>query len=121
MCIRDRQKIMAECEERDVEEWINGDQELENETFADEEIISVVCQQTDIDEDGIIEEKEEDSKGEVSHKDALEALQLAVRYVEQQGEASGVDVLFMRKWRDHAFKNSFKLKKQKTITDFFKV
>lgn len=56
-------KIVPEhenLEERDVEEWVTGDQELENETLADKEIKSVVCQQTDIDEDEIEEEKEEE-------------------------------------------------------------
>ena len=61
------QKIVPECEnleERHVEEWITGDQELENETLADEEIISVIYQQTDTEEDEIKEEKEEeDSEG----------------------------------------------------------
>lgn len=39
---------MAEYEERNFEEWITGDQELKNRTLAGEEIISVVCQKTDV-------------------------------------------------------------------------
>ena len=56
----DLRKIVPECEnleERYVKEWITDDQVLENKTLAVEEIISVLCQQTDIDEDKIKERK----------------------------------------------------------------
>lgn len=61
------------------------------------------------------------SKGKLSHKDALEALQLTVQYIEQQGGmniTSGIDVMFMRKWCEKIFKNSLKTMRQKTTIDF---
>ena len=43
-------------------------------------VINIVCQQTNIDEDQIEEENEDqDSEGKVSHKDGSESLQLVVR------------------------------------------
>ena len=38
--------------------------------------------------------------------------------VEQRGEAFAIDVMFARKWRDYAFKNALKTKKQKTTLNF---
>lgn len=107
--------------EDDVVEWISrADDELANEILNDDEIVEVVLRHGEEPD----EEEEDDSgagnsEGILSHAEGRAALELATAYVEQQAIASPVDVMFMKKWRDYAFKKTVELKKQKKITDFF--
>lgn len=115
---------MPEIQENDVGDWLaTCDDELENEFLTDEEIVQNLLKER---EDGEArneeeeEEDEEDDEGEkISHVEARNALQLAALYIEQQQTSTAVDVMFIKKWRDYAFKMAIKGKKQKKITDFF--
>ena len=49
----------------------------------------------------------------MTHAEGRVALQLATTYVEQQTEATAVDVMFMKKWRDFAFKKTLDQKSRK--------
>lgn len=104
--------------QQDVAEWIAGqDEELQNEILNDDEIVqAVICQEDEEeevnDEEGNVEEK-------MSHAEGRAALELATTYIEQQTEATAVDVMFIKKWRDFAFNKTVEQKKQKKITDFF--
>jgi hypothetical protein len=122
--LKDLQRLpdSASINENDVVEWISrADDELANEILNDDEIVDVVLRQE--------EEKEEDDDegdseagngvGILTHAEGRAALELATTYVEQQPGASAVDVMFLRKWRDYAFKKTVEVKKQKKITDFF--
>lgn len=102
----------------DIEDWmINCDEDLENEFLTDEEIISLATKEDfeDNEEDVGVEEVEK-----VTHSEARNAMEVALRYIEQQQNSTAVDILVIKKWRDIAFKNSVTILKQKKITEFFK-
>lgn len=102
---------------QDVQEWvIEGDDDLENEMLTDDQIVQAVINEDEEEEELDLEEDDEETK--ISHAEGREALQLAADYIEQQSESSAVDVMFIKKWRDYAFKKSMENKKQKKITDF---
>lgn len=53
------------------------------------------------------EEVEIEEEGDiVRHADARNALQLAALYIEQQNASAAVDVIFIKKQRDNAFKKT---------------
>ena len=49
-----------------------------------------------------------------------QALDTALRYVEQQAEATPTDTMLLRRWRDIAAKKRGSILKQKTLDNFFK-
>uniref|UniRef100_A0A1B6JVI3 HTH CENPB-type domain-containing protein n=1 Tax=Homalodisca liturata TaxID=320908 RepID=A0A1B6JVI3_9HEMI len=108
--------------EEDVLEWINMEKELDNEVLNDDEIVECVIRQDNEmnnDADGA-EIEEEDEENKMSHAEGKAALQLAATYIEQQKEATAVDVIFIKKWREFAHKKSLETKIQKKVTDYFK-
>lgn len=110
-----------EIDEQDVLEWVTIEHELENEVFNDDEIIQTVVNQQNKEDDGesAEEDKDEEDEEKMSHAEGKAALQLAATYIEQQKEATTVDVMFIKKWRDFAHNKSIEGKVQKKITDFF--
>lgn len=107
--------------EEDVLEWINSEKELHNEVLNDDEIAEcVIRQENEKDNDtDAAENEEEDEENKMSHAEGKAALQLAATYVEQQKEATAIDVMIIKKWRDFAHQKSLEKKIQKKITDFF--
>ena len=122
--LQDLQEL-PNCEsivEEDVAEWLNIETELENEVLNDDEIVDSVIRQENEREEEDADEVEEgkEKEGRVSHAEGKAALQLAATYIEQQNEATAVDIMFIKKWRDFAHKKTVEQKKkQKKITDFF--
>ncbi|KAG8334163.1 hypothetical protein J6590_096540 [Homalodisca vitripennis] len=58
-------------------------------------------------------------KGElVPRADGAAALNLALRYLEQQATATPADIMFMTRWRNYASSNRLSSMRQKTITEF---
>ncbi|KAG8243851.1 hypothetical protein J6590_037019 [Homalodisca vitripennis] len=56
-------------------------------------------------------------KGElVPHADGAAALNLALRYLEQQATATPADIMFMTRWRNYPSSNRLSSVRQKTIT-----
>ncbi|CAG9832259.1 unnamed protein product [Diabrotica balteata] len=89
------------------------DDDLTNDNLTDEEIVQAVMH-----EHQASEEVEDEEGNTVSQADARNALQLASLYIEQQNMSTVEDVMFIKKWRDYAFKKTMEYKKQK-ITEFF--
>lgn len=58
------------------------------------------------DQEGEEVEIEEEEGDIVRHADARNALQLAALYIEQQNASAAVDVIFIKKQRDNAFKKT---------------
>lgn len=100
-----------------VENWMkNSDMDLENEFLNDDEIVALATKEPEENED----ESDAEDGAKISHEQARNAMEVALKYIEQQHESTALDILVMRKWRDVAFKKSLAVKKQMKITDFFK-
>lgn len=105
-------------EEENVNEWVTGDDDLENDFFNDDQILEKVIEEAS--ESGVADDDNEDNGEEkISHEDGKNALQLALKYIEEQDISTAVDVMFIKKWRDYAFKKAMDNKIQKKITDYF--
>jgi hypothetical protein len=65
-------------------------------------------------------DSDEATKEVISHAEGLEALELALLYVDQHSEAAPTDVIFMKRWRDIVASYRRSTLYQKKITDFAK-
>lgn len=109
-------------DENDAEQWINCDSELESEFLADEEVIQAVLSAGDASSASHFQDEEDDlpePEQKIAHATGKEALDTALRYVEQQETSTCYDVLLLRKWRDYAAEKRIAKRKQMHITDFF--
>lgn len=110
-------KKLPGCENTDISEvteWLNSDEQQE---VTDTAIVEMLSEPTEVSDD-------EDSCADVpmmSHSDGLTALEAALRYVEEQPEATPSDTLLLRRWRDIAAKKRCSTLKQKTLDNFFKL
>ncbi|GBM06509.1 hypothetical protein AVEN_150349-1 [Araneus ventricosus] len=80
--------------EHTVTEWLTCDTEA-NQLYTDEEIISLVQNKPQDDSD--LEETDEPENVLVSHFEAANALEIALRYIEQSKNATSTDTMFMRR------------------------
>lgn len=104
-----------DANDNEVEEWLNQDDQYE---LTDNAIVECVIGETrDSSDEG---EEEEGGVAKVTHVDGTAALELALRYVEQQSTATPADVMVLRRWRDYAAKNRSSSQKQTTIDSFFR-
>ncbi|GBM60406.1 hypothetical protein AVEN_206646-1 [Araneus ventricosus] len=90
-------KCIPGCEdatEQIVTEWLSCDTEA-NQLYTDDEIISSVQNKTQDDSD--LEETDEPENVLVSHSEAANALEIAMRYIEQSENATSTDIMFMRR------------------------
>ncbi|GBL79209.1 Tigger transposable element-derived protein 2 [Araneus ventricosus] len=95
-------KCIPGCEdatEHTVTEWLSCDSEA-NQLYTDEEIISLVQNKPQDDSD--LEESDEPENVLVSHSEAANALEIALRYIEQNKNATSTDNMFMRRWHNIA-------------------
>ncbi|GFV67023.1 hypothetical protein TNCV_357091 [Trichonephila clavipes] len=69
------------------------------EFLTDDDIAAAVTQEP-MEEEGSDDETQCNKKDVVSHADGAAALDLALRYLEQQPDTTPADVLFMRHWRN---------------------
>lgn len=104
----------------DVNDWVTGDEDLENKFFTDDEIVQAVVsaddqENNDEEEEDIADEHEE----KIAHSEAKTALELITKYMEQQEKSRAADTMFVKKWRDYAFKRAMDTKKQKKINEYF--
>lgn len=112
-------KKLPGCENADTQEidnWLALDEQFE---VADEDVIEMV-------KDEKTAHKEDDEEGtssqenaKIGHGEGVTALEAALRYVEQQEEATPTDVLLLKRWRDIAAKKRCQSQKQRTIDSFF--
>ncbi|GBM61673.1 hypothetical protein AVEN_133458-1 [Araneus ventricosus] len=95
-------KCIQGCEdatEHTVTEWVSCDAEA-NQLYTDEEIISLVHNKPQDDSD--LEETDEPENILVSHYEAANALEIALRYIEKSENATSTDIMFMRRWHNIA-------------------
>ncbi|KAK9744271.1 hypothetical protein QE152_g7911 [Popillia japonica] len=91
---------------QDIDSWMKDDDQHE---ITDEEIVAFVnCDDNDIDDQ---DETLTVEPLRISHKEGVKALEL--KYIEQQEEATGIDIMMLQKWRDMAASG-----KQTTIKKF---
>lgn len=106
-----------DAEESCVEEWTSVD-DNGNQEYGDEDIVAMV-QGSSAEIDSEESEEEVNVQTElISHTDAANALDLALRYVEQHASSTPNDVMLMRRWRNIASSSRFSALRQKKITDF---
>lgn len=100
--------------ENDVSEWLNSDEQFE---VTDDSIVEMLNEAAE-------ENSDEDVTAEtvpvMTHAEGLAALDTALRYVEQQAEATPTDTMLLRRWRDISAKKRGSILKQKTLDNFFK-
>lgn len=101
-------------DENDMSEWMSKDEQFE---VTDGTIINMVSDTTAEESE---EEVAQESEPAMSHSDGYAALVSALRYVEQQPNATAADTLLLRRWRDIAARNRCSATKQKTLDSFFK-
>ncbi|GBM61433.1 hypothetical protein AVEN_70786-1 [Araneus ventricosus] len=96
-------KKWISCEdatEHTVTEWLSCDTEA-NRLYTDEEIISLVQNKPQDDSDP--EETDEPENVIVSHSEAANALEIALRYIKQRENATSADIMYMRCWHNIAY------------------
>lgn len=102
-----------DVERNDTEEWINGD-DCEQE-LTDDEIGHIVnSEENTVD----VEESDGGENPQVSHEEGLNALELALKYIEEQEESNASDLLLIKRWRDIAAKKRISSLKQSSLTKF---
>ncbi|GFV63609.1 tigger transposable element-derived protein 2 [Trichonephila clavipes] len=104
-----------EAGERDINEWMEEDGETA-EFLTDDDIAAAVTQEP-MEEEGSDDETQCDKKDVVPHADGAAALDLVLRYLEQQPDTTPADVLFMRRWRNYASSKRLPSLHQKKITE----
>ncbi|GFX90081.1 hypothetical protein TNCV_2420651 [Trichonephila clavipes] len=87
------------------------------EFLTDDDIAAAVTQEPMEEEEGSDDETQCDKKDVVPHADGAAALDLALRYLEQQPDTTPADVLFMRRWRNYASSKRLSSLRQKKITE----
>lgn len=97
----------------EIEDWINSEKKNE---FSDEDFVNAIREKTADKKDS---SDEETSTPRMTHTDGLNALETALKYVEQQPEAQAHDLLLIKRWRDIAARKRLDCRKQKSIADFF--
>ncbi|GBM69728.1 hypothetical protein AVEN_13915-1 [Araneus ventricosus] len=83
--------------EHTVTDWLSCDTE-DNQLYTDEEIISLIQNKPQDDSD--LEETDEPENVLVSHSEAANTLEIALRYIEQSENATSTDIMFMRRWHN---------------------
>ncbi|GBM58076.1 hypothetical protein AVEN_10379-1, partial [Araneus ventricosus] len=101
--------------EHTVTEQLSCDTEA-NQLYTDEEIISLVQNKTQDDSD--LEETNEPENVLVSHSEAPNALEIALRYIKQSENASSTDIMFMRRHNIASTSRIISLR-QTNLTNFF--
>ncbi|GBN42542.1 hypothetical protein AVEN_195338-1 [Araneus ventricosus] len=89
----------ADAIEHTITEWLSCDTE-DNQLYADEEIISLVENKPQ--DDSGLEETDEPENVLVSHSEAANALEIALRYIEKSENATPTDIMFVRRWHNIA-------------------
>ncbi|KAK9685902.1 hypothetical protein QE152_g37592 [Popillia japonica] len=100
---------------QDIDSWMKDDDQYE---ITDEEIVALVnCNDNDIENQN---EAPTVEPLRISHNDGVKDLETAIKYTEQQEEATGIDIIMLQKWRDMAAKKRHSSGTQTTIKNFFK-
>nr|XP_042911148.1 jerky protein homolog-like [Parasteatoda tepidariorum] len=118
IALKDLMKKLPGCENSNavnLNEWLNSDDKLE---ITDSSIIEMTEDEeeyeTEINDSSLSEKK-------ISHSEGSAALELALKYVEQQTEATPADVLLLKRWLTIASTKRSNILKQQKIDNFFKL
>ncbi|GBM05416.1 hypothetical protein AVEN_94720-1 [Araneus ventricosus] len=87
-----------------VEEWLYGDEEEE---ITDNAIIRIFTEEEETDE---TENLNDETDNIISHAEGTAALDVALRYIEQQPDALLHNVLFLKSLRENVARRDFVLK-----------
>ena len=103
-----------------AEEWLErDDNDVGYQELSDDEIISEVLGHADIESEESTENDEiTPPQHLVSSKDALEALDICMRWMEQQEETTPQQVMIFQKLKNDAAKNRSASLKQLSMNDF---
>ncbi|GBN42488.1 hypothetical protein AVEN_104036-1 [Araneus ventricosus] len=82
-----------------------------------EGIISLVQNKPQDDSD--LEETDEPENVLVSHSEAANALEIALRYIEQSENTTSTDIMLMRRWHNIASKSRITSLRQTNLTNVF--
>ena len=77
----------------------------------------MITEEEEIDE---TEDLNDETEKIISHAEGTAALDVALRYIEQQPDALPHDVLFLKSLRDNAARKRLSAQKQTTLDSFFK-
>ena len=100
----------------DIQTWIESDKDACTD-FSDEEIIQLVQNNEEV--DTMDSDSEEEVSGIISHKDATEAFEICIKFLEQQPETKACELMLLQQLhRSTALRRVTSLK-QTTIKDYF--
>ncbi|GBM66642.1 hypothetical protein AVEN_193256-1 [Araneus ventricosus] len=85
--------------------------------YTDEEIISLV--QSKPQDGSDLEETDEPENVLASHSEAANALETALRYVEQSENATSTNIMFLRRWHNIVSASRITSLRQTNLTNFF--
>ncbi|GBN60278.1 hypothetical protein AVEN_205733-1 [Araneus ventricosus] len=102
--------------EHTVTEWLSCDTEA-SQLYTDEEIIAVV-QNKPLDVSDL-EETDEPENVLISHFESTNALEIALRYIEQSENVTSTDIMFMRHWYNIASTSRIRSFCQLNLINFF--
>ncbi|GBM21926.1 hypothetical protein AVEN_266987-1 [Araneus ventricosus] len=112
-------KCIPGCEgatEHVVTEWLSCETEA-NQLYTDEEIISLIQNKRQDDSD--LEEINEPENVIVSHSEAANVLEIALRHIEQSENVTSTDIMFMRRWHNIASTSRITSLRQTNTKNFF--
>ncbi|GBM40591.1 hypothetical protein AVEN_178571-1 [Araneus ventricosus] len=111
-------KCIPGCEdatEHTATEWLSCDTEA-NQLYTDEEISLVQNKPQD---DSDLEETDEPENVLVSHSGAANALEIALRCIDQSENTTSTDIMFTRRWLNIASTSRITSLRQTNLTNFF--
>jgi hypothetical protein len=112
-----------DIQKTNVIEWLAADDPAYcNTDLDDNEIILAVTRNAAIEPEDT-ENSDSDTEEaflKVTHSEGKEALETALRYVEQHKESTPADVVLIKKWRDYAASKRRSSLQQRKVTEVFK-
>lgn len=103
---------------QDVVEWVTAD-DLEEEMSVEE--LTNAFQETEKSDDDDDEAVDEQPPTKISHQEGFASLEKALRYIEQQSEATPADLVLLNRWRNMAARKRRCNMKQQRIDNYFNV
>lgn len=111
-----------ECDEQDVNEWLESDHNLQgHQIYEDDEIVDVVSNMADDNAEDSSDDDHDNDDPKPSHSDAFNSLETAMKWFENQPESNSAELLVLKRIRDLAAKKRAAIAVQKKISDYFHV
>lgn len=116
-------QICQDCDDDDVKEWVTGDSNDQGfQIMSDDEIVQSILHisKQESEENETEENLDVENDAEISHDEALHALETALKWFEKQTESDTVSLLQLKRIRDIAAMKKNSALRQTTITKYFK-